>query len=454
MFRKIKIPFVVIIVLVCIIAGAAAALTNSSTIYKGVSIAGIDAGGMTIDQAVSSLQPEADRLNQATITLKYGKESKSCTIAELGGTPDIDASVQAAYQVGRNGNIIQQIVDVMMLMKNKTDIPINYKFDKEKTSAFMHTLAMQIDRDPINAGISASGGKIRITHEKPGIKMDTVKSIDNLCAALDSGKSEVSLAVSTAKPEIKTSDLSKLNGKLAQYSTIYKPWQKDRSFNLKLACKSINGYIFKPGEVFSYNKVVGPREKQYGFRDAPIFVNGGVEDGTGGGICQVSSTLYNAALLANLKILRRAPHSRPVVYAPVGRDATVAYPSVDLRIRNTTKAPIYISAFVGNHTVNVTLYGMKTPGLDVELVSSGHKIIKAPVTEAVDETLQPGKRVVKDKGRSGHRIITYRVVKQNGKVIKKELISSDYYRPEARIVSVSRPADIKGSENMSQGVDN
>lgn len=124
-FRKFKVPFISAIVLVCIIAGAAAAISNGNTIYHGVSIGGIDAGGMTVEQAVSSLQPEADKLAEATITLKYGNESKVCTIAEVGGVPDIDASVQAAYQAGRNGNIIRQIYDVMVIMKNKLDIPID-----------------------------------------------------------------------------------------------------------------------------------------------------------------------------------------------------------------------------------------------------------------------------------------------------------------------------------------
>lgn len=454
MFRKFRIPIIAAIVLVCIIAGAAAAISNGNTIYRGILIGGIDTGGMTIEQAASSLQPEAERLSQVTITLRYGKETKVCTIAELGGTPDIDASVQAAFQVGRNGNIIQRIYDVMMLTNNKTDIPINYKFDDKKTTAFMHALAVQINRDPRNAAIAPSGGSIRIISEKPGIKMDTSKSINNLLAALKFGKGEAVLAVSTVAPKIRTSDLTRINGKIASYSTIFKPWQKNRSYNLMLACKAINGYIFKPGEIFSYNKVVGPREKKFGFRDAPIFVNGEVEEDTGGGICQVSSTLYNAALLANLKISRRAPHSRPVVYAPVGRDATVAYPSIDFKILNNTKAPIYISASIGKRTVNVTLYGMKTPGLNVELVSTGHKITKAPVKEVIDGTLLPGKRVVKESGRSGHKVTTYRVIKQNGKVVKKELISTDTYRPEARVVAVARPVQIKDIEIIPQSVDN
>ncbi|MHB1456203.1 MAG: VanW family protein [Armatimonadota bacterium] len=454
MFRKFKIPVIAAIVLVCIIAGAAAAISNGNTIYKGVSIGGIDTGGMTVEQAVSDLQPEADKLSEARITLKYDKESKSCTIADLGGVPDIEASVKAAYSVGRNGNIIQRIYDVMMLTRNKIDIPINYKFDDKKTAAFIHALAAQINRDPRNAGIVPSGGSVRITSEKPGIKMDTSKSINNILAALKSGKGEAVLAVSTVAPKIRTADLKKINGKLASYSTVFKPWQKNRTYNLMLACKAINGYIFKPGEIFSYNKVVGPREKKFGFRDAPIFVNGEVEEDTGGGICQVSSTLYNAALLANLKISRRAPHSRPVVYAPVGRDATVAFPSIDFRILNNTKAPIYIAASIGKRTVNITLYGMKTPGLDIELVSAGHKITKPPVKEITDGTLLPGKRVVRESGRSGHRVTTYRIIKQNGKVLKKELISTDTYRPEARVVAVARPVEIKDIEIIPQSVDN
>lgn len=441
-FRKFRVPLVIVIVLSCIVAGAAAALSSGDTIYTGVRIGGMDAGGMTIEQATTSLQPKADELAKAKVTLNYAAHSTTCTIADLGGKADIEASVQAAYHIGRNGSFFQRILDVVMLRKNRADIPINYTFDKNAAAHFMRVLASKIDRKPRDARIAVIGGKIRVTREKPGVSMDSDKSVERLLAALTAGKSQVSLAVSTAHPEIKAADLKKINGELASYSTKFKPWQKDRSFNLRLACKAINGYLLKPGAVFSYNKVVGPREKKYGFRDAPIFVNGGVEDGTGGGICQVSSTLYNAALLADLKVLRRAPHSRPVVYAPIGRDATVAYPFVDLRIRNTTPAPIYVSASIGKRTVNISLFGMKTPGLRVVLLSEGHTIIKAPLEEQVDETLAPGKRVVKESGRSGHRVTTYRLVKQNGKVVKRELISRDYYRPESRVVLMSKPVAV------------
>jgi len=221
---------------------------------------------------------------------------------------------------------------------------------------------------------------------------------------------------------------------------------RSRTHNLRIACREISGTLVKPREVFSYNKVVGPRLKEYGFRDAPIFVEGQVEPGTGGGVCQVSTTVYNAALLADMKILRRSHHSRPVVYAPVGRDATVAYPALDLRFRNTCDSPIYIIASVGKRTVDVTILGSVEDGRKVSLVSAGHRVFGAPVTRKTRDDLKPGKPVVVRKGLAGHSISTYRIVTLNGKVVKRELLSSDYYRAQARVVAVPKPAPAPPAE--------
>jgi vancomycin resistance protein YoaR len=130
-----------------------------------------------------------------------------------------------------------------------------------------------------------------------------------------------------------------------------------------------------------------------------------------------------------------------VVYAPVGRDATVA-PSIDFKFRNTTDGPIYLSASVGSSRVHVTVFGRKIEGREIEIVSAGHSIIGSRTVEKPDENLAPGKRVVKQDGRAGHRITIYRVVKDYGRVTSRELVSNDYYAPETRIVAVPQTEEL------------
>lgn len=448
MLGKLKTPLLILIAVMCITVGAASALSNGDTIYKGVRIAGIDVGGMTVDQAKNTIQPKAASMLAKKITLNCNETETTASIAELGAKVDIEKPVQEAYKIGREGNILKRIVDVMMLWKEPVDIGLDYAFNKDQTIKYLTALALKVDSAPRDASIKISGGTIHIIPDKTGVRLDVQKSAERILAALDEGAKQISLVTVTAQPSVKADELKKINGMLASYSTRFKPSQKDRSYNLKLACKAIDGHVLKPGEVFSYNKVVGPREKKYGFRDAPIFVNGGVEDGTGGGICQVSTTLYNAALLSNLKIVRRAPHSRPVAYAPIGRDATVAYPSIDLRFQNTTKAPIYISARIVGNTVNVSLYGMKTPGISVSLESDGHQVIKPGEKRMPVSNLPPGKTTVKEPGRAGHKISIYRIVKQNGKILRRELVSNTYYRPEDRVILVGKPLTPQKNEQQ------
>ena len=256
--------------------------------------------------------------------------------------------------------------------------------------------------------------------------------------AVNSGNTAIQLVVETAAPRLKASDFTGIDGVIGSYPTPYHSYERDRSHNLRVACHALNGTLLRPGEVFSYNKVVGPRDRKSGFRDAKMFVEGRIESGIGGGVCQVSSTIYNAALLANLQMLRRSHHSRPVVYTPIGRDATVA-PNIDLKFRNNTDTAIYISASVGQRTVNISVFGRKQEGREVEIVTQGHSIIGAKTVTQGDGDVGTGGRVVKQGGRSGHRVSVYRIVKEYGQEVSRELVSKDYYPPESRIVAVPKP---------------
>lgn len=429
----------VLIALFAVVAGIGLSLLRSNTIYPGVRVAEVDLGGLTQTEAENKLAPVVAGLSNERMVLRYADQTFRTTFGKIGGEMDVRTSVHTAYSVGREGNVIHRIATIISVRRNERQIPITYSFNKSIALDFLRSAADEIDRKPVDAALIVEGDSIRITPQKSGIKLDMDRSLHELTQAANSGDRDIRLVVVTDKPKLTESDFQGIDGVVASYSTRYKPWERDRSHNLRIACRAINGTLVKPGGIFSYNKEVGPRTKELGFRDAPIFVDGQVEPGTGGGICQVSTTLYNAVLLADMKIVRRSHHSRPVAYAPVGRDATVAFPVLDFKFQNTSDTPIYVLASAGANTMNVSLLGAKESVRDVELVSEGHTIIKAGVTRQVDETLDIGKSVVREKGRSGHRVSIYRIVKQDGKVIKRELISRDYYAPGDKIIAVPKP---------------
>ena len=445
MSRCLRITLITAIALGSLIIGTAIALLNGDTIHTGVQMAGIQLGGLTMEQAESRLGPEAEKIADEQVTLRYAGDTLRTTVSDLGGKMDVVDSAQAAYFIGREGNPFKRIGAVISARRHGLQIPIVYAFYKDSASRCLRIIAQKIDRQPINAGFTIKDGSVQMIPEKPGVKMNIEKSLAGITQAVNTGGREVDLVVITAPPTITTADLEGIDSVVSTYSTQYKPWQRDRTHNLKIACRSISGTIVKPGEVFSYNKVVGPRLKELGYRDAPIFVNGEIEPGTGGGVCQVCTTLYNVALLADMKIVRRSHHSRPVADVPVGRDATVAS-SVDFKFKNTSDSPIYIMASVGSRTVNISFLGKKQEGREVQIISGGHTVTHFHVIEQPQEDIEPGKRVELKEGLRGHSISTYRIVKVNGEVVKRETISKDYYKPQDQVIAVPKPVEEPPSE--------
>ncbi len=439
MLRGVRFLAIGVPVLVVALFGSSLAVSGSKDIiHQGVKVSGVDLGGLTVDQAQTKLSGSLHNPDERHMVLKYNSRRFVIPYAELGAKADLKSSAASAFEIGRDGNFLYQLATIMYARAKGVNLPVIFSIDKEKAVGRISSLSSEIGCQPVDARLVINKGHIRILPSSKGIRLDVERNLATVTAAIDAGKGEVTLVVNDAPPKVTAGDLKGIDSVIASYSTNYRPGQRDRTVNLRIACHSIDGTVVKPGAVFSYNKEVGPRLKKFGFRDAPIFVNGEVEPGTGGGICQVSTTLYNTALLANMKIRRRAHHSQPVKYAPLGRDATVAYPSLDFEFENSSDAPIYVAASVGRHTVNVSILGKKVTGQEISLISEDRKVVKAPVVKQIDGSLKPGTQVTLEKGHRGQRVTIYRIVKRNGDIVEKELVSRNYYRPQSRIISVSR----------------
>ena len=221
---------------------------------------------------------------------------------------------------------------------------------------------------------------------------------------------------------------------LGQCTTDFNPGNKGRTTNVLLATDFCNGIILMPGQVFSYNDSVGPRTYERGFKDATVYVGNSAEDGVGGGICQVSSTIYYAALRADLKIVERYAHSRMVTYVPLGEDATVAWGSKDFKFENNTPFPMKVVTSHKTNTLTVKLYGTQTQNKTVKIETT--QLSKTPfeVVYEIDETLPLGTEEVKSNGYTGYKTESWRVVYIDGVEVSRTLENKSTYKKYDKVI--------------------
>lgn len=268
--------------------------------------------------------------------------------------------------------------------------------------------------------------------------VDLAISIEEAQKILEEEKEEYSIPLTITVPAKTTNDLGEdaFPNELGIYSTIYDASNKNRSTNIDLATGKIDGTIILPGETFSYNKIVGQRTIAAGYREATAYSGGKVVLDVGGGVCQVSSTLYNAALLANLEIVKRSNHSFKTSYVPEGRDATVSWGSIDFQFKNSRTYPIKISAKAKNGVVDIRIMGIKEKEeFEVRVQTKIISNIPYSVSYKEDKTLEEGVEVIEQKGANGCKSETYRILKDaTGKVVSQTLLSKDTYNALERIV--------------------
>ncbi len=262
-------------------------------------------------------------------------------------------------------------------------------------------------------------------------------------------KEEYMIKLTITKPKITIDQIGSeaFPDQLSTFTTRYDVSDKDRTTNLEIACQKINGKVVLVGDTFSYNQTLGPRTIAAGYKNGKVYAGGEVVDGIGGGICQISSTLYNTVLMANLEIVERRNHQFVTSYLPAGRDATVVYGAIDFKFKNTRKFPIRIVATAKNGIATVSMYGIKE---DSEYTFSFNTktVASIPFTTKYEEdaTLEPGTEKVKQKGVNGLKTETYITKMLNGKVVSTTLLSKDTYDAMTRVVMKSNKKETTNTE--------
>ncbi len=402
-----------------------------------VTVSGVPVGGLTQPQAIATLQQQLLPRLPVEVELEYPGGSYAVPPQQLGATVMLQDAVAQAYRLGRVGPLVDKLVTYLRLRRAGVDIAVRVRVDEQRLHTALIELVDEINREPRNAQVKVVDDQVEIEPGQTGVSLQIAASLAALRVALsDPWCRRVELCVEVQPPPIAPEDLANIEVVLSSYSTPFNPAKVGRTHNLELGMGHINETVLQPGEEFSLNETVGPRLAKEGYRSADIFREGEVVPETGGGVCQVTTTVYNAALLANLEILERHHHSRPVVYCPAGRDATVYYGQIDMRFRNTLSHPILILGGREGNRLWAKILGKTEDDYDVKLVRTGVSRFGFGVKEIEDSQLPAGTREVETPGRGGTRATLFREVYRDGELIKRERMHSDVYPAQTEIVRV------------------
>lgn len=444
--RYIGLPRIVLLVLLMV--GAAGAGTFATlrhngreVVPSGICVAGMDWSGRPLDAARADLERWAKEQTcqpfPLTAPAPDGRRlTWSPARSELGAFVDVDATMEQVKRACDGQNVFERIVAWFAGRKAVNIAPV-WRVDERAVRRYLlEQVAPRVRRLPRNARFLPLLGGFQTLPDRDGTRLDLDDAVA-LCARQLPlpGADPLPLPIQKVAPHIRSADLASIRGELAHFVTHYSE-RGNRARNIIVACRRINGVVLKPGDVFSYNEVVGPRDVNAGFRLAPVIIRGQLKPGMGGGVCQVSSTLYNAVVLAGLQIVRREHHAFPVHYVPPGRDATVAYGAIDFRFRNNTASAVAIAASGTGGRVVMRVFGRPTPGRRISIVRTHVESWPAPVQVVHDPSLPRGVRRVLDRGHSGHRVTVLRVVREGDRVVRREILSVDRYRAFPRIIAI------------------
>lgn len=368
------------------------------------------------NEFISSINSQLEQPETAGYTLKdenlVVKKGKTGVVVN---TELAETKISNAIQLGNEDSIT---LDVNIVTPDTIDLS---------------TIKNEIYKEPKDATYEKEPFKI-IPHQ---VGIDFAISLEEAQKIVDSSTDECTIPLKYTKPKVTTDNIGTeaFPDLLASFQTTYIQSKINRTTNLKLASNSVNGVIVMPGETFSYNKTLGPRTVEAGYKMAGVYSGGEVVDGLGGGICQISSTLYNIALLSNLDIVERHNHQFLPGYVNAGRDATVVWGALDFKFKNNRNYPIKIMSSVSNGNVYMKLYGVKeSTDYEVVISTTVNSTIYPQTVYENTNTLTEGQTKVKDSGQNGCKSVTYKILKRDGKEVSRVQLSSDTYSAMKKVV--------------------
>lgn len=387
------------------LAGLVVGFLRQDLMAFGLTFAGHPLSGLTKEEAKREIARYAEEtLISPAVILTYGDQRWEASPADIGLFADVSATVEHAFAIGREGPLWKWGPEVLLCALRQRDIPLAVQVDKARLRSYLTPIAASLHRVPKNAACTV-GKDGAVLHQDGvlGVVLDTEALVDALAPGLYALRlpQRAALAPALEEPAVTAEDLAAVDAVLGVYTTYYAS-ASNRGENIEIAAASLNHRLIKSGASFSFNDVVGKRVAAAGYLTAPVIVDGKVEEDFGGGVCQVSSTLYNAILLANLTPTQRVPHFYPSAYVPAGLDATVADGQIDFCFENRLPHNVYLLTEAGDDTLTIRVLGCRAdvPG------------------EIYMETAVVGPNPTVD---------SYRVYERDGVEIHREFLYTDEY---------------------------
>lgn len=429
-----------VLILPLVFLGSGFFAPASEKVLPEVEMLGVQLEGLNKAEGITKLGEVEKTLRAARVVLRYQDRTWLLLLNEVGFDLNEEAIMDAALKAGRSGSIYQRWQERRQFQKTGLALTPVIEYDREKLSQQVTELAREIIVEPRDASFRINANdSVSVVPAKDGFGVDLDRLEKDINMSLESGlKPEVNLTLVPAAPSRSTAFVESMGveGLLSSYTTAFDSSKTSRTYNVSVAAQAFDELLILPGHEVSFNNVVGPRSTEAGYKNAPVIVNNEFVDGPGGGVCQVSTTLYNSILLANLDIIERSSHSLPVSYVPIGRDATVVYDAIDMIFRNNTDSYLYIKSNVSGGQLTIKIYGNTKFKRDVTISSWITQELEPQVVYETDASLPKGEEVVKQEGSKGFITAAERVVRLKGVVEKRERLPSSDYSPVNKIIAV------------------
>lgn len=411
---------------------------DEKVVRNGVSVEVVDISGMTEKQAKKAVQDYVDKLKGFNVNIKVSDKSVDVTVGDLGYKWANTGIVDEALEIGKRGNIIQRYKDELDIQNKGKQFSIEMKITKEDIIAALEGLCDKYSIEAKNASIRLTDSGMEIIPEEDGIAVNyetTSETIYKYIVEEWDKNSEFSIEADTKvdKPKYTTADMEKISDvPMGSYTTTFSTGSSyyNRNMNIRNGAELLDHIMLYPGEEYSLNEHLAPWTEENGYYPAGTYVDGGVTDSLGGGICQVSSTLYNALLLAEIEIVERYPHSMSVGYVPLAADAALAGDYKDLVFKNNTETAIYIDATYKEGAISFDVYGYDTRevGRTIKYVSETISTKKIKTEVKKDKTKSTNYEEVIEEGHTGYVAKLWKYVYQDGEEVDKLLVNTSSYR--------------------------
>ena len=428
-------------------------LGDNDQIHNGIYVESIDVSGMTKDQAVAAVNSYVNSLKDKEIELKAVEDGTvTVTAGELGLKWDNDDIIDDAAGLGREGNIVQRYKELKDLEHQKKIYDIELSFDESRIKSIVDNRCMDFNQEAKDATLKRENGSFSVVPGQDGLVVDPQSSVDVVKQYMENewnrDNASIQLAVSVDRPQGKTEELEQVKDVLGTFTTSFSTSAKGRSANVRNGCSLINGTLLYPGDQFSAYDTIKPFTEENGYYLAGSYLNGLVVESLGGGICQVSSTLYNAVIRAELQVDERNNHSMVVSYVDLSADAAISESSgKDFKFTNSTDYPIYIEGITTDDKhITFTIYGKESRPenrkLSFETVTLEENVPEGE--KCVADSSQPVGYVSVQSAHVGYRAQYWKVVKVDSEEVERVQLNSSTYAAVPKTASVGTAGDVTG----------